>query len=213
MQSDGSVQLDSEDAAAILARCPVFDVPPGEPHFRASFPGAELLVVEEGFVAVRSTPDGVARSVVTCEAGRGGVLLPPSPEEVLFALAPSRLIGVDSEATDRLLQAPAAARSLLELFASTLAQKQEALGNFAHTRHIERVRRKLLQLAESYGRVGEDGIRIDFPVSHTLLADMIGSSRETVTRAIDELQRSGFVVRDGHTYRVLVPPERVAQPM
>src|SRR5262245_46160978 len=55
------------------------------------------------------------------------------------------------------------------------------------------VRRKLLHLAESYGRVVGDGIRIDFPVSHTLLADMIGSSRETVTRALYELQRRGFV--------------------
>ena len=61
--------------------------------------------------------------------------------------------------------------------------------------------------AQSYGRVVRDGIRIDFPVSHSLLADMIGSSRETVTRALDELQRSGFVARRGHTYRLLVRPE------
>jgi CRP/FNR family transcriptional regulator, cyclic AMP receptor protein len=79
-------------------------------------------------------------------------------------------------------------------------------------RHIERVRRKLLQLAQSYGRVVRDGIRIDFPVSHKLLADMIGSSRETVTRALDELQQSGFVARRGHTYRLLVTPERVLGP-
>jgi biotin operon repressor len=46
-----------------------------------------------------------------------------------------------------------------------------------------------------------------------LLADMIGSSRETVTRALDELQRTGFVVRCGHTYRLLVSPDRVLEPM
>jgi CRP-like cAMP-binding protein len=54
-----------------------------------------------------------------------------------------------------------------------------------------------------------DGIWIDFPVSHTLLADMIGSSHETVTRALDQLQRSGFVVRRGHAYCLLVTPERL----
>jgi CRP-like cAMP-binding protein len=75
------------------------------------------------------------------------------------------------------------------------------------------VRRKLLQLAESYGHVVQDGIRIDFPVSHILLAEMIGSSRETVTRALDELQRDGFVARCGHTYRLLVSPDRVLDPM
>jgi Crp-like helix-turn-helix domain len=36
--------------------------------------------------------------------------------------------------------------------------------------------------SRNYGRVALDGMRIDFPLSHTLLADMVGSSRETVTR-------------------------------
>lgn len=213
MESATRAQLDSDEADEILAECPVFEAAPGERHFRASFPGVELLAVEQGFVVLRSSPEGLARSIVTCESGPGRLLLPPTDEEVLFALVPARLIGIDRDARDRLLAVPAAARTLLELIAGTLAQKQEALGNFAHTRHVERVRRKLLQLAESYGRVVPDGIRIDFPVSHTLLADMIGSSRETVTRALDELQRTGFVARRGHTYRLLVSPDRVLEPM
>jgi CRP-like cAMP-binding protein len=57
---------------------------------------------------------------------------------------------------------------------------EELVGNLAQTRHVERVRWKLLQLARSYGQVVRDGIRIDFPVSHALLAEMIGSSPETV---------------------------------
>jgi Crp-like helix-turn-helix domain len=203
----------SDGIAEILTGCPVFEVAAGEPHFEASFPDAVLLAVEQGFVVVRSTPPGLARSIVTSDVGPGGILLPPAPEEALFGLVPSRLIGITADARDRLLGAPGAADVLLEQLAQTLAQKQAALGNFAHTRHIERVRRKLLQLAESYGHVAADGIRIDFPVSHTLLADMIGSSRETVTRSLDELQRTGFVVRRGHTYRLLVAPERVLEPM
>jgi CRP/FNR family transcriptional regulator len=123
-----------------------------------------------------------------------------------------RLIGITYQATGRLLELPGAGQALLEVVAAALSQTQEALGNFAHTRHVERVRRKLLQLAQSYGRVARDGIRMDFPVSHTLLAEMIGSSRETVTRALDELQRNGFVARRGHTYRLLVSPDRVLDP-
>jgi CRP-like cAMP-binding protein len=57
--------------------------------------------------------------------------------------------------------------------------------------------------------VVRDGTRIDFPISHALLAEMIGSSRETVTRAVDELQRGGFIVRVGSTYRLLVPAEAI----
>ena len=69
---------------------------------------------------------------------------------------------------------------------------------------------KLLQLARNYGRVALDGVRIDFPLSHALLADMVGSSRETVTRSLDELQRDGFVARRGHNHRLLASPDCVA---
>jgi CRP-like cAMP-binding protein len=202
---------DTARAAAIIARCPTFELGAGEPCFRSSFGGVKLLVVEEGFVAVRSTPESLARSIITCEAGPGRVLLPPTPAEVLVALSSSRLIGITAEARGRLFEVPVDALAVVELLEIALSQKQEALGIFAHTRHVERVRRKLVYLAQSYGRVVRDGIRIDFPVSHSLLADMIGSSRETVTRALDELQQSGFVARRGHTYRLLVGPEHLLE--
>lgn len=129
---------------------------------------------------------------------------------MLFGLGAARLTVIPPEALARLLTVPEAARIFVEQLAATLAEKQEAIGNFANTRHIDRVRRKLIQLGRRYGRVGRDGIRIDFPVSHTVLAEMVGSSRETVTRAVDGLQRTGFVARRGHTYRLLVPPEYVS---
>lgn len=193
--------------AATLKTCRRIDVDPGEPYFHGSFRDAALLAVEDGFVVVRATPPGRLRSIITCDGGPGRLVLPPSPHEVLFGLSPSHVVAIPSEAVDRLLAVPAAAHVLLEQLTAALGQKQEAIGNFANTRHIDRVRRKLLQLGRTYGRVSREGVRIDFPVSHMVLAEMIGSSRETVTRALDELQRRGFVARSGHTYRLLVTPE------
>jgi CRP/FNR family transcriptional regulator, cyclic AMP receptor protein len=199
----------TKTVAEILAGGPRFDLGPGEAHVPTSFLGIELLAVERGFVVVRSTPEGFARSIVTREAGPGRMLLPPSSEEAVFGLTEAGLLGITSEARARLLERPGTALALVELLEIALTQQRDALANFAHARHIERAQRKLVQLAETYGRVGRDGIRIDFPLSHALLADMIGSSRETVTRALDELQRTGFVARRGHSYRLLVPPEHL----
>ena len=39
---------------------------------------------------------------------------------------------------------------------------------------------------------------------------MIGSARETVSRAIERLERAGFVVRDGRSYHLQVEPETFA---
>jgi biotin operon repressor len=205
----GLEREDAERAAELLADCPTLLVGAGETHFRASFANAALVVVEAGLVVLRTGAPGLTRSIIAVEAGPGRVLLPPTGDEVLCGLTASRLTLITHDARRRLAGVRGAVDVLLEQIALTLLGCQEAMANFANPRHVERVRLKLLQLARTYGRVAHDGIRIDFPVSHTLLAEMSGSTRETVTRSIDELERSGFVERRGHTYRLLVSPELV----
>jgi hypothetical protein len=174
-----------------------------------TFAAGTLFLVADGFVVLRARAEGGRRAVMTCEAGPGNVLLPPSAEELLVGLGSSRLTLIDADARGELLRMPAVAERVVEHLTAALRQKQEGTATFALTRHVDRVRRQLLRLGRSYGHVVRDGVRIDFPMSHALLAEMIGSSRETVTRAIDELQRAGFVARNGSTYRLLVSPESV----
>jgi biotin operon repressor len=200
---------DRDRAAEILAGCPTVTVAAGEPHFPASFVRTAWLVVEEGLIVVRTGAPGLPRTIIAGEAGPGRVLLPPSGDEVLCGLVPSQLTAITHEARERLIRVRGAADALLDQLELTLHACQETIANFANPRHVERLRLRLLQLARTYGRVAHDGIRIDFPVSHTLLGEMTGSTRETVTRSIDELERSGFVERRGHTYRLLVSPEQV----
>jgi hypothetical protein len=206
---DGLPSPQAEHAAVVLAGSPVVEIEPGFPYFRASFSTAGLLIVEDGFVVVPATVSEQSRSVITCEAGMGGVLVPRSPEEALFGLTTSHVRVVSSEDCDKLLGFAPAAQRIVEQLMSALSEGQEAITNFAPTRHLERVQRKLCQLARRHGHVVHDGIRIDFPVSHALLAEMIGSSRETVTRSLDELQRAGFVTRRGSTYLLRASPESV----
>jgi CRP-like cAMP-binding protein len=210
---NGLSSPDRDRARTVLLACARIEIDAGVPRFAPVFPPGALLLVDDGFVVLRASVAPALRSVTTCEAGAGALLLPPSPDEVLVGLGSSRLTVIDGGARAALVTIPALAERIVEQLAVALGHKQEATANFASTRHIERVRRKLLQLGRSYGHVARDGIRIDFPVSHALLAEMIGSSRETVTRAVDELQRAGFVARRGSTYRLLVPPESVYGPL
>ncbi|MGZ4388260.1 MAG: helix-turn-helix domain-containing protein, partial [Gaiellaceae bacterium] len=98
----------------------------------------------------------------------------------------------------------------LGLLGNELRDRQESLAAFASVRHADRVREKLLQLARAHDRVGPGGIRLDLPLTHELLGEMVGSARETVTWALAELQREGFVRREGRTYRLSVAPELLA---
>jgi CRP/FNR family cyclic AMP-dependent transcriptional regulator len=214
--SDGLIQFlgdlsleDRDHARTVLGGCKTIELESGRPRFTNGFPTEALLLVDDGFVVVRAAVSPAVRTVVTCEAGPGSVLLAPACTEVLVGLGKSRLTVVDPGARAELVRVPAVADRLVQQLALALRQNQAAIANFAPALHVDRVRGKLLELAGSHGRVGRDGVRIDFPVSHGLLAEMIGSSRETVTRAVAHLQRVGFVDRRGSTYRLLVPPQSV----
>lgn len=200
---EGVSSVDRDRALKLLTANPTLTLDGVARRFADAFPPAALLLVLDGFVVVRATVADGRRSVVTCEAGPGDVILAPSAEEELCALGGARLSVIDRGARARLLEVPVVAGRIVEQLVCSLARKQEDTVQFALIHHVERVRRKFLQFARRYGHVGADGVRIDFPVSHALVGEMIGSSRETVTRAVDELQRAGFLDRRGSTYRLL----------
>ena len=200
---------DRDHALGVLSSCKTIELESGVPRFTNGFPTEALLLVDSGFVILRATTSSAVRSVVTCKAGPGSVLLAPAHTEMLVGLGRSRLTVIDTGARAALVRVPAVADRLVQQLALALRQNQEAIANFAPARHVDRVRGKLLELGRTYGHVVRDGVRIDFPVSHGLLAEMIGSSRETVTRAVAHLQRAGFVDRRGSTYRLLVSPQSV----
>lgn len=173
--------------------------------------GEALLLLEEGFVVIRSVPPPPSRSMITCEAAYGGIVLPPAPEEHLEAVLASRLTPLSERVVARLLELPGLANAVLREVAETLRRKQDSISNFGSVRHTERVRRKLLQLAYDYGKVTGDGVKLELPLTHALLGEMVGSERETVTRSVDRLEDAGFLTRENHSYRLNVPPDALAR--
>jgi hypothetical protein len=204
-------EAEGHAAADLLALCPSLQLSAGAVRTAADTREETLCILEEGFIVIRSFPPPPSRAMITCEAAYGGIVLPPAPDELVEAILDSRLTLISETMLDQLLQVPGLARALVREVAETLRRKQDSIANFGNVRHSERVRRKLLQLARDYGRVTSDGIRLDLPLTHGLLAEMIGSERETVTRAVDQLDRVGFLSRDGHHYRLHVLPEALAQ--
>jgi CRP/FNR family cyclic AMP-dependent transcriptional regulator len=57
----------------------------------------------------------------------------------------------------------------------------------------KRVAAKLWKLSKDYGVQTEEGVLIDIKVNITYLSDMLGSSRETISRAVKELENMGMV--------------------
>ncbi len=65
--------------------------------------------------------------------------------------------------------------------------------NTVPTKMDKRVAAKLWKLSKDYGVERSDGVLIDLKLSITYLADMLGSSRETISRALKELENMDMV--------------------
>jgi CRP-like cAMP-binding protein len=201
LQQDQSVA-----AQELLALAPQAKLRSGAVRSVSAFPNARILVVEEGFVILRGTDPAPGRGVVICHGGAGTFLPFIAPSQDIVALVDSRVTVITIDIHEQLLELPGAAQALLRGIEATVRQKQRTILALASSHHVDRLREKLLQLAEDHGRVGRDGVVLKLPVTHELLAEMIGSTRETVTRAVDALERDGFLRRQGREYVLRVSP-------
>ncbi|MFC7440445.1 Crp/Fnr family transcriptional regulator [Laceyella putida] len=68
-------------------------------------------------------------------------------------------------------------------------QLQELTGYAAQNRAIT----FLLGLADKYGKKREGTIRIDIPLTHQDMASAIGTTRETVSRLLNQLRKDGLI--------------------
>lgn len=202
--------LEQPAGSELWRLCPAVMLPSGSRRAAAELPAARLFVVDEGIVLVRSFGGVGERSMILARCGPGSIVPAPAANEYLQALTDAWMTAVPQAAWRRFLAVPEVAERLVTGLEETLLRQREAARSLAAIRNTDRVRRQLLELARDHGRVCRDGIRIDLPLTHDLISDMVGCARETVTRAFDELQREGFVERRGTSYQLRVAPEALS---
>lgn len=194
---------------SVLAPCTVLSLPAGSRLGRSRVETDSLLLIEEG-IALVSAPSAAQRPIVVAFAAAGSVLLAPAPQERLEALADLRVTLVTAGVKMQLLEIPAAAAVIFDGVARGLRDCQESLSHFASLRPADRVQHKLLQLARVYGQVGAGSVSLDLPLTHELLADMVGSTRETVTRALSQFAREGLVRHERGRFQLAALPDGFA---
>jgi CRP/FNR family transcriptional regulator, cyclic AMP receptor protein len=83
---------------------------------------------------------------------------------------------------------------------SRVAQRARYLTLTQAVTHLPRAYVRLLilfwLLAERWGRVSTEGVYITLPLTHEVLAMLIGAHRPTVTIALQRLTRAGFLIRE-----------------
>ncbi len=100
---------------------------------------------------------------------------------------------------------PRISLTLLEELTSRLRKADQRIESLALLDVTGRVAGILLQLAEDKGRHTNDGIIIKSRPTHQELANMAGTTRETVTRVLKQLEQKSYISMSGKDLTIINP--------
>jgi len=185
--------------------------------FRAGSDGRDVYVLMSGRVKVYAlSPAGRAVTLWFCLPGEvfGLAEMAHSGPRMVFAEACTDvevLILPCDRLRARLVSDAATAMQLVDMLSCRLRQLSDAMLNLIADDVNTRVAKLLLRLHARYGRpLDAGGSLLDLPLTHQEMADMIGTTRQSVSAAVTQLRQRGLLTTTGHRF-CLTDPVRLAE--
>ncbi len=186
------------EMARLLGIVEEMELPKHHVIFGPGMPSEAIYFIEKGRVRLtRLSPDG--RTVILALLGPGdliGEAAWESAEHDSYAesLEETRLYHIAKDAFENLVrQNPEFGLRLIQVIGVRLKQAQARIEDLVFRQVPSRVARLLCNLAEHHGKVTPNGIRVEFPLTHQEIADMVGSSRVTVTQVLNKFRSSEWI--------------------
>jgi CRP/FNR family transcriptional regulator, cyclic AMP receptor protein len=168
-----------------------------------------LYIVKRGRVRVyRITPDGKQLTLDILDKGRivgrmswlgqelNDVYAEAIEDAVVCSFTPAEL----GRLIDRF---PAIGLNIIRYLAERLAASEREREVMAFRSVEQRLAARLLELAERFGTPGDGPVTIDARLTQQQLADMIGTSRETLAMTISSLRERAIVQMENQTVVLL----------
>lgn len=170
--------------------------------------GGRCYLILDGSIKI-SAHNSDGREVVLAMLGPRDVfgelsLFDDSPRSAdATAISDSLLLSLDKSALQEAIRRyPDVALSVLRVLSRRLRQTNYALQDSSFVDVAGRLARRIAELAEVHGVSCTEGTLIDIPLSQESLAAMVGSTRESVNKALSAMTRRGAITRRGMRYLV-----------
>lgn len=168
--------------------------------FSKGDPSNALFIVKSGKVRILSLSDRGTETIVHIlkEGEIFGELLLSEEQRAFTAVAGTdALVTVLSKGslTELLAAIPTISKNFIRLLSMRLAKVERDFGDFGHTWSYNRLAKVLLRLCEEHGKETPAGTVILLRLTHEDLANLIGTTRETVTTQMIRFRRRGLVKR------------------
>ena len=174
-------------------------------HDSICFPGQPadtVYFLKQGRVKIaRVNENGQEATICLLEPGEifGEVeAMDGTPRETLVqALEPVVVCEITRENFLRFLErCPVVGINILKKIGGRLRDIESKFGDLVFHSAPARLAKLLLQLGESMGDRDQDRIRLNVRLTHQNLANLIGTSRETVSALLSQFQRQGLLIQD-----------------
>ena len=206
--------LDDDGAAALQAGVTNVELARGERLFEEGASGNQLYVVLDGKIKLtRAAADG--RENLLSVLGPGEMfgelsLFDPRPRTAsAVAVTDSRLGALaHDDLRNWLTGRPDVALHLLQALAQRLRRANDVMADLVFTDVPGRVAKALLDLADRFGAVRDDGLQVNHDLTQEELAQLVGASRETVNKALADFAARGWLQLSAKSV-LLIEPERL----
>ena len=179
--------------------------------------GDALFLINTGQVKVSIVSED-GREVILSLLGEGAefgelALLDEKPRSAnVVAMSDAELYMLHrSDFLQLLYRVPKIAITLLAELATRLRKTDRKIEGLALLDVTSRISETLLQLADEQGEEHSEGLHIPNRPTHQQLANMSGTTRETVSRVLKRLEAQGYIVCKGRTITILREANRKAK--
>ncbi len=181
--------------------------PRGGTVFAKGDSGDALFMVKEGIVKLVSLSGRGTETIlhILPPGAIFGEILLSEERRAFSALAGKGCVvaALPKQSLVRLLGTiPAFSMNFIRLLSRRLAKVEREYAGFGHTWSYHRLAMVLLQLAEEHGVQTSGGTVLSIRLTHEELANLIGTTRETVTTQMGRFRTLGLVRREGKQLRL-----------
>ena len=180
-----------------------------ETIYELGHPAEQLYMVMKGRVRLRDR-DRDGRDVVVAFAADSEIfgyeVMSEYPRRILSAVAAEacEVLSVDGARLKGLMERHVSLqRNLTRYMGASILHQAEQLKMMAFLDVPTRLAGTILWFADRYGQARDGAIEVPYWFTHQEMADLIGSTRETVTTVLAQFKRDGLIVSRNHHFIIL----------
>ncbi len=200
--------LDDRELDGLVRYSQPLSLAKGETLFHKGDSGSEVYVILSGRLKASSTSENASDVLFSLMdsgevCGELALLSGATRSATVVAIEPCQLVALGRrEFLQFLAQQPDAATKLLATLAERLQRVSQLVEDTVFLNLPARLAKKLLALADSYGRPVDGGMQIGLSLSQQDLGDMVGTTRESINKQVGAWRDEGVLSMERGTITI-----------